>query len=87
MARRTAKTSHKGSNAVLVFGFILMIIGVGLMMSSGIQLPPLSWVGVETPAGSVAIGDISEEQASRIGVGAIVSVFGLSLIIAGLVKR
>jgi len=81
-------TKSRGvSTVLLAIGIIIMFIGMGVMLSSGVQLPLLSTIQVETPAASVTIEDISEEAAITIGVGAIITSFGLVLTIAGAVKK
>lgn len=66
-------------------GIILIIVG-GVIMISALDLsniPGLSLVKVETPAGSVTIDEIDEEDAKRIGVGAIIFLAGVGFAFKG----
>jgi len=84
MARGRAQ-SKKSNKSILALGIILLLIGIGVMLTAVdlSNLPLLSMVKVETPVGSVTIDEIDEEDAKRIGVGAIVTLVGLVLITKG----
>lgn len=84
MARRRAQ-SKKSNKGILALGIILLLMGIGIMLTAVdlSNLPLLSMVKVETPAGSVTIDEIDEEDAKRIGVGSIVTLVGLVLIAKG----
>lgn len=74
-----------GSSKFLGIGIVLLFIG-GIVMISALDLsaiPGLSMVKVETPAGSVTIDEIDEEDAKRIGVGAIIFLAGVGFTFKG----
>lgn len=67
-------------NTIQVIGIILTIIGLYVLLTtSGIVLPELSFVS----AGPITIGDISEENATKLFVGSIVLIVGMGLILKG----
>jgi len=75
----------KENKGLLAFGIILLLIGIGVMFTAldFSNLPFFSMVKVETPAGSVTIDEIDEEDAKKIGVGAIIGLIGVGLIFKG----
>jgi len=71
-------------NSIQIIGIILTIIGLYVLLTtSGIVLPELSFISV----GPVTIGEISEDNATKLFVGTIILIVGVGLILKGSGKR
>lgn len=72
------------SNIIQIIGIILVIVGLYVLLTtSGINLLEMSFVS----AGPVTIGDISEENATKLFAGSILLIVGAGLILKGSGKR
>ncbi|MCV0431478.1 hypothetical protein [Nitrosopumilus sp.] len=70
-----------GNKGVLVFGIILLLVGIGLIFSSldMSNLRPID-LTFQSPAGDVTIDSFTEDEEQRIIVGIIIAGIGIALI-------